>query len=152
MLALKRLAILILCCAVTWGAGMWGSIICLVVGSALLLGAIFAKRFYVGLKSRVTVPSWQGRIWFVISGGLLLLAGLEGFLGPSRMGLRHFLERAFVKLDFGYEMYVGVIAFLVGAAFVFAGKGKTDRTGRWLGAGAIFGGLVLIGDSLSKLR
>ncbi|HEX7962017.1 MAG TPA: hypothetical protein VF493_19010, partial [Terriglobales bacterium] len=59
---------------------MWGSILCLVLGSALLLGAIFAKDFYVGLKSRVPLPSWQGRIWFVISGSLLLLAGLEGFL------------------------------------------------------------------------
>jgi hypothetical protein len=34
---------------------MWGSILCLVLGSALLLGAVFLKRFYVGLKARVPV-------------------------------------------------------------------------------------------------
>src|SRR5437660_1238964 len=103
---------------------MWGSILCLVLGSALVLGAIFANHFYVGLKVRVPVPAWQGRLWFVISGGLLLLAGLEGFLGPSHTGVRYFMERAFVRFDFGYEMYVGIIAVLVGAAFLFAGKGK----------------------------
>jgi len=101
---------------------MWGSILCLVLGSALLLGAVFLKRFYVGLKARVPVPAWQGRLWFLISGGLALLTGLEGFLGPSHMGVRHFMERAFVILDFGYEMFGGIIAVLVGAAFLFAGK------------------------------
>jgi hypothetical protein len=131
---------------------MWGSILCVVLGSALLLGAIFAKHFYVGLKARVPVPAWQGRLWFVISGGLLLLAGLEGFLGPSRTGARHFMERVFTSLDFGYEMYVGIVALLVGAAFLFAGKGKTDRIGRLIGAGAILGGLIFISDSLWKMR
>lgn len=131
---------------------MWVSILCLVLGSALLLGAIFAKHFYVGLRARVPVPAWQGRLWFVISGGLLLLAGLEGFLGPSHTGMRHFMEQAFTRLDFGYEMYVGIIAVLAGAAFLFAGKGKTDRIGRLIGAGALLGGLIFISDSLWKMR
>ena len=131
---------------------MWGSILCLVLGSALLLGAIFAKQFSVGLKARVPVPAWQGRIWFVIAGGLALLAGLGGLLGPSHAGTRHFMERVFRSLDFGYEMYVGIIAVLVGAAFLFAGKGKTDRAARLMGAAAIFCGLIFISDSLWKMK
>jgi hypothetical protein len=131
---------------------MWGSILCLVLGSALVFGAIFAKHFYVGLKARVPVPAWQGRLWLVISGGLTLLAGLGGLLGPSHAGVLHFVERVFVRLDFGYEMYVGIIALLVGAAFLFAGKGKTDRIGRLMGGGAIFCGLIFISDSLWKMK
>lgn len=134
------------------GGAMWGSILCLVLGSSLLLGAIFGRHFYVGLKVRVPVPAWQGRLWFVISGGLLLLAGLEGFLGPSHSGLRHSMEQVFAKLDFGYEMYVGIIAVLIGAAFLFAGKEKTDRIGRLLGAGAVFSGLIFISDSVWKMK
>jgi hypothetical protein len=88
----------------------------------------------------------------VIAGGLALLAGLEGLLGPAHAGTRHFMERVFTRLDFGYEMYVGIIAVLVGAAFLFAGKGKTDRVGRLMGAGAILGGLIFISDSLWKMR
>jgi hypothetical protein len=88
----------------------------------------------------------------VISGGLALLAGLDGLLGPLHADTRHFMERVFTWLDFGYEMYVGIIALLVGAAFLFAGKGKTDRVGRLLGAGGIFGGLIFISDSLWKMK
>jgi len=81
-----------------------------------------------------------------------LLAGLEGLLGPSHAGKRYFMERFFTRLDFGYEMYVGIVAVLVGAAFLFAGRGKTDRIGRLMGVGAMFGGLIFISDSLWKMR
>jgi len=131
---------------------MWGSFLCLVLGSALLVGAIFAKQFHVGLRARLPVPAWQGRIWFVIGGALALLAGLEGLLGPSHAGTRNFLGWIFAKLDFGYEMYVGIVAVLVGSAFLFAGKGKIDRVGRLMGAGAILCGLIFISDSLWKMR
>ena len=88
----------------------------------------------------------------MIAGGMALLAGLEGLLGPSYPDIRHFIERVFTRLNFGYEMYVGIIAVLVGTAFVFAGKGKTDRVGRLMGAGAIVRGLIFISDSLWKMR
>ena len=133
---------------------MWGEILCLVLGGALALGAIFGRKFYAGMSPsmRVSIPAWQGRLWFLISGGLLLLAELEGFLGPSHSGVRHFMEQTFTRLDFGYEIYVGIIAVLVGAAFLFASKGKTDRIGRLLGAGAVFGGLIFISDGLWKMK
>jgi hypothetical protein len=62
------------------------------------------------------------------------------------------MGRMFVRLDIGYEMYLGLVAVLVGAVFLFAGKGKTDRAGRLLGAGGIFFGLILISDSLWKMK
>lgn len=131
---------------------MWGSTLCLVLGSALVLGAIFGKRFYVGLKTRVPVPAWQGRFWLIVSGGLAILAGLGGFLGPSHGGVRRFVERAFVTFDLGYEMFGGIIAVLVGVAFLLPGKDKVDIKARLLGAGAVLCGLILISDSLWKMR
>jgi hypothetical protein len=131
---------------------MWGNILCFVLGSALVLGAILGKHFYAGLKVRVPVPAWQGRFWLVISGGLLLPAGLGGLLGPSHTGVRHFMGRAFVTLDFGYEMFVGIIAVLVGVVFLVPGKEKANIKAKLLGAGAILCGVVFITDSLWKMR
>lgn len=133
---------------------MWGEILCLVLGSALVLGAILGKTFYAGLspKSRVPIPTWQGRAWLLISGGLLVLAGLGGLLGPSHAGVRHFMERTFVTLDLGYEMFGGIIAALVGMCFILPGQGKVDLRARLLGAGLTFFGVLLITDSLWKMR
>lgn len=131
---------------------MWGNILCLVLGLALVLVSAFGKHFYVGLKARVPVPAWQGRFWLIVSGGLAILAGLGGFLGSSHEGVRRFLERVFVTLGLGYEMFGGIIAVLVGVAFLLPGKEKVDIKARLLGAGAVFCGLIFIIDSLWKMR
>lgn len=131
---------------------MWGEILCLVLGSALVLAAIVGRHFYAGLKVRVPIPAWQGRAWLVISGGLLLLTGLSGILGPSQIGVRHLMERVFVTLDFGYEMFGGIIAVLVGVGFLLPGKDNVDLRARLFGVGAAFIGLVLITDSFFKMK
>ena len=133
---------------------MWGEILCLVLGGALVLGAIFGERFYAGMspKARVPIPAWQGRAWFLISGALLLLTGLGGVLGPSDTGWRHFVERAFATFDFGYEMFGGLIATLVGVGFLLPGKDKVDIRARLMGAGLAFVGVILISDSLWKMK
>jgi uncharacterized membrane protein HdeD (DUF308 family) len=131
---------------------MWWSILCLMLGSALVLAAIFGKHFYVGLKARLPIPAWQGRFWLIVSGGLTLLVGLGGLLGPSHEGARDFMERAFVTLDFGYEMVGGIIAVLVGVGFLLPSKEKVDVKARLFGVGAIFCGVIFITDSLWKMR
>jgi len=136
------------------GTIMWGEVLCLFLGAALVLGAILGKRFYAGLspKARVPIPKWQGRAWLLISGGLLLLMRLRGVLGPKRIGIHHFVERAFVTLDFGYEMFGGIIAALAGVGFLLPGKDKVDIQARLLGAGLVFFGLILISDGLWKMK
>jgi hypothetical protein len=133
---------------------MWGEILCLVLGGALVLGAIFGKKFYAGMSpgARVPMPAWQGRAWVLMSGGLLLLTGVGGILGPSHAGLRHFVELAFVTFDFAYEMFGGIIAALVGVVFLLPGKDKVDIQTRLLGVGLVFFGVVLISDSLWKMK
>ena len=88
----------------------------------------------------------------LVSGGLLLLMGLGGILGPSHIGLRHFVEQAFVTFDFGYEMFGGIIAVLVGVGFLLPGKDKVEIRARLLGAGLVFFGVILISDSLWKMK
>ena len=131
-----------------------GSVICLTIGVVVVLVAVFGKTFYAGLspQARVPIPAWQGRTWLLISGGLLVLEGLGGLLGESYTGLRHFVERAFVTFDIGYEMFGGIIMALVGGVFVLPGKNKADNEARLLGAGLAFFGLILISDSLWKMK
>lgn len=133
---------------------MWGAILCLVLGGALVLGAIFGERFYAGMspKARVPIPAWQGRDWLLISGALLLLTGLDGVFGPSDTGLRHFVERGFVTFDSGYEMFGGIIATLVGVGFLLPSKDKVEIQARLLGAGLAFFGVILISDSVWKMK
>jgi hypothetical protein len=136
------------------GEIMWGEILCIVLGGALVLGASLGKKFYAGMspRSRVPIPAWQGRAWLLMSGGLLLSAGLGGVLGPSHAGMRHFVERAFVSFDFGYEMFGGIVATLVGVVFLVPGKEKVDIQAKLLGAGLVFFGIILISDSVWKMR
>jgi hypothetical protein len=83
----------------------WEDVLCFDLGAALVRRAIFGKSFYAGWspEAGVPIPAWHGRAWLLISGGLLVLMGLGGVLGPSHPGLHHVVERAFVTLDFGYE-------------------------------------------------
>ncbi len=57
----------LLCFSMNRGTIMWGEVLCLFLGAALVLGAILGKRFYAGLspKARVPIPKWQGRAWWV---------------------------------------------------------------------------------------
>jgi len=144
----------VLRCTMNGGTRMWGEVLCLVLGGGLMLLAILGEKFYAGMspKARVPIPAWQGRAWLLISGGTLLLMGLGGVLGPSHTGLRHFVERAFVTFDFGYEMFGGIIAALVGVVFLLPGKDKVDMQARLLGAGLAFFGVILISDSLWKMK
>ena len=133
---------------------MWGEVICLALGAALVLGSILGKNFYTGLspRLRVPIPAWQGRIWLLFSGGLLVLTGLGGLLGPSsHTGLRHFVERAFATFDFGYEMFGGVILLLVGVVFLLPGENKVAVRARLMGVGLVLFGVILISDSLWKM-
>ena len=133
---------------------MWGEVVCLILGAALVLAALLGKTFYAGLtpKARVPIPGWQGRSWLLISGILIALTGLAGLLGESHTGLRHFVERAFVIFDFGYEMFGGAIALLVGVVFLLPGKDKVDIRARLMGAALVFFGVILITDGLWKMR
>ena len=133
---------------------MWGAVICLILGVVVVLAAVFGKTFYAELspQARVPIPTWQGRTWLLISGGLLVLAGLGGLLGESHRGLRHFMERAFVTFDIGYEMFGGIVFALVGGGFLLPGKNKANIQTRLLGAGLAFVGLILISDSLWKMK
>jgi len=133
---------------------MWGEVVCLVLGGALVLGAIFWEKFYAGMspRARVPIPAAQGRAWLLICGGSILLMGLGGVLGPSHTELRRFVQQAFVTFDFGYEMFGGIITALVGVGFMVPGKDKVEIQARLLGAGLTFFGIVLIADSLWKMR
>ena len=137
-----------------WGAITWGEIVCLALGTALVLGAILGKYFYTGLSSRgrVPIPGWQGRICLLFFGGLLVLTGLGGILGPSsHTGLRHFVERAFVTFDFGYEMFGGIILLLVGVVFLLPGENKVTTRAKLMGVGLVLFGVILVSDSLWKM-
>jgi hypothetical protein len=133
---------------------MWGEVVCLVLGVFLALEAILGTRFFAGLSPgiKVPIPVWQGRSWLLIFGVLIALMGVSGLVGHSHPGLRQFVERAFVVFDFGYELFGGIIAVLVGLVFLLARKDKTDLVGRLLGAGAVFLGVVLIGDAVWKMQ
>lgn len=137
---------------VNWGTKMWGSIFCVVVGLVLLLVAIFGKHFHVGLSVRIPVPAWQGRLWLVISGGLALLTGLSGILGPSHTGVRHSIGRVFEMFDVGYEMFIGIMLLLVGLGFLVARNEKVDIKAKLFGVAGIFCGMIFITDSIWKMR
>jgi hypothetical protein len=55
--------------------------------------------------------------------------------------LRHFVEKAFVIFDFGYEMFGVIISLLVGVGFLLPGKDKVAN-----GAKLLFFGAVQISD------
>jgi hypothetical protein len=124
----------------------------------VVVGAILGKNFRAGLRGQVPVPAWQGRLWFAIVGGSLILSGLDGLLGQPRTGPRHFLERVFRTLDYGYEMLIGVAAILGGSVFlwpgsVVTGNGKVNPKVRYLfGAAALFVGAMLLWDALLRVR
>ena len=131
---------------------MWGSVLCIVFGCLTLLVAGFAKQFHAGLRPGARIPAWQGRLWFFISGALLLLAGLDGVLGPQQAGVRHSLERTFATMALGWEMFGAMVAVLVGICFLWPTKEKVDFRARLLGVVAVFGGLMFISDVLWKLK
>jgi uncharacterized membrane protein HdeD (DUF308 family) len=60
------------------------------------------------------------------------------------------MERVFMVLDFGYEMFAGIIAVLVGVGFLGPSKEEIDIRARLLGAASIFCGLIFISDSLEN--
>ncbi len=134
---------------------MWGAVPCLVVGASSIVAAVFGKRFYAGLSSRGQIPAWQGRAWLGSIGILLALTGVAGLLADSHPGLSafldHFVDQGFWTLDVVYRLFGGSLALFVGAAFLFAGRNKTDRTGKLLGAAAVLFGVALISSALWKM-
>jgi hypothetical protein len=140
--------------SVTTGATMWGEITCLVLGSALVLGGLWGKKFHSGLSSgsQMPIPAWQGRTWIIAMGAIIVFTGLARMLGKSSSPSVVFVERAFTAFDFLYEFIGGIIAALVGLGFLLAGKARVDRMARLLGAAGLFFGIVLITDALWKMR
>jgi hypothetical protein len=120
--------------------------ILVIVGIAVVLAGLTARKFSAGLSFRVPISSWQGRTWMLITGGLLIAMGLAEKFPSARIW-----TTIFAFLESGYEIFMGLILLLVGGGFAIFGKKVDKRTRLLFGAGGVIGGLVLISDGIQKL-
>lgn len=118
----------------------------IVIGVALVIAGLTAKKFSVGLTSRISISPWQGRIWLVLSGSVLIAMGLADKFSGARIW-----SSIFAVIESGYEVFIGLILFLVGGGFAIFGKTVDSKTRLLFTVAGLIGGLALITDAIQKL-
>lgn len=120
-----------------------------ILGVFLIVVAIGAESFKVGLTTRIYVSAWQGRASLLLFGAGLLMVGLAHLLHwPNEATW----QRVFNVTWDGYELFVGAVLMVSGALFaIVGGKSKVPARARWLAfAGSVAGAIFLL-DGLTKI-
>jgi hypothetical protein len=133
--------------------------LCIFLGLTLCFVAVFSTRlgvnFYAGRSRRIKMPAWQGRAWFLICGGLLIVDGISGAPGTPKSALLSHLNKALLVSQNLFELFGGLIFVAAGAVYLLATRENDDmpawQTNFW-GAFMVFIGLNMILDVAWNLR
>lgn len=101
------------------------------------------------------MPAWQGRTWFLICGGLLIVSGVNGRSGAPKSALLSHIEKALLVAQSLFELFGGLFFIAAGAVYLLATRENDDmpawQTNFW-GAFMAFIGLMMIIDVAWNLR